>query len=167
MTEPTPTVAELQDELRERELPVSGTKPELIERLAEADAAAPEAEAEAAEAEAEAEAEEPSEEEAAEAEVIAEAALVDDDGKVDTDQTVAYADDIRGSIAEMVDTLAALATVLTDLESRNVDPAGAAMMAASAKVRAHLDDVQRNLAPLSGAVQALANEAAAKPAAEV
>jgi hypothetical protein len=41
------TVAELQELLRSRELPVSGSKPELVERLIAADKAAAKAEAKA------------------------------------------------------------------------------------------------------------------------
>ena len=169
-TEHTGTVAELRDELRVRDLPISGTKDELIERLTDADAAdadeaadaAADDEAEAEEVETRSDTEIEADEQAAAA--VAEADLVTDEGEVKTDSVAVLTDNARTAVAEFVDWLDGLAVVLTDLEARNADPASGALIAASAKVRAHMDDVQRHLGPLSAACQALANEAAAKPA---
>ena len=47
--------------------------------------------------------------------------------------------------------------VLADVQARNADPASGALMDAAAKVRAHMDDVQRHLGPLSAALQAVQN----------
>ena len=171
-TEHSGTVPELRDELRERDLPVSGTKDELIGRLEDADAAdaadeaAEDATEEAAEGEADADEDETRSDTEVEADeqaaaAVADADLVTNEGEVKTDSITDYTADARAAIAEFMSRLDDLAAVLADLESRNADPASGALMAASVKVRAHMDDVQRHLGPLGGALQAVANEAAA------
>jgi hypothetical protein len=152
-TEHTGTADELRDELRARGLPTSGTKPELIERLAADDVDVVRTEV----AEADDEAEEVTEEEAEQAEAIADADLVSDDGEVNTDQVATFTDDARAAIAEFTERLENLGVVLADVQARNADPASGALMDAAAKVRAHMDDVQRHLGPLSAGIQALQN----------
>lgn len=125
----------------------------------EAEVAAEVAEVDAAD---EDEADEQTEEEAEQAEVIAEADLVSDEGEIKTESVAGLTDDARAAVAEFTVRLEDLALVLTDLEARNADPAAGAVIAASAKVRAHMDDVQRHLGPLSAALQAVQNEAVAK-----
>ena len=102
-------------------------------------------------------ADEQTKEEAANAEVIADADLVSDDGEVKPDSVAVVTVEFRASVVDFAERLDALAVVLTDLEARNVDPAAGALVAASAKVRAHMDDVARHLGPLSAGIQALQN----------
>jgi len=56
--------------------------------------------------------------------------------------------------------------VLADFEGRTTNPAAAGMSAASKRIRDHADDVQRNVAGLTAACQALQNEAIAQAAVE-
>lgn len=89
--------------------------------------------------------------------------LVGDEGEIDTDAVAELTDDVRDGIANLTQWLGGLAAVLADMEARSAAPPMGALLAASAKVRAHCDDVLRHLSPLSAGVQALANEAAANP----
>lgn len=137
MTEPeveveeTRTVADLQDELREKGLPVSGTKAELVERLEHAD--------DATDGEAAAEPEAPDE----------------------TPDLATVAEDTAVNLVSIITHLDGVKDKLTAAEAAVTDPAAAAVMDASGRVRAHLDDALRHMNALLAACQTLASEASA------
>ena len=149
-----PTKAELQDELAKLELPISGNKPELIERLAEA------------KADAVATDDEEADDVALDAAAVEAADLVHEDGEANVGSVVEYVDDARSDLGIFTTWLDGLVMVLADFEARTTNPAAAGMSAASKRIRDHADDVQRNVAGLTAACQALQNEAIAQAAVE-
>lgn len=164
--EVVPTKAELRDELREQGLPVSGTKDELIERLAEAEVAGePDADADddAAEDVDEADEDEADEDEADEDEADEEspavkAGLIDADGKVDVERVAEFGAEANTLVADVLGALERdLVAVLADYEERHTDAAAAAHLPASRAIRAHMDDARRHLQALATACQNLAN----------
>lgn len=165
MTEPdeaiVPTKAELQDELRERELPVSGTKDELIERLAEADAADEEETAEAEEETGEEETVEAAEEEAEAEKPAVTAGLINEAGEHDLKRIAQFGGEARARVLKALNQLEELAAVLADFESHHSDPAAADAVAASRAVRSHIDDARRPLTALAVACQGLQTAASA------
>jgi hypothetical protein len=170
MTQPEDkrTVAELQTELRARGLPVSGTRDELLERLAAADAARTAAPAEVDTDNAEAKAERtPAEEAQAERDAairehVDRAALVaDDEGNIDPEAVVAYAGDCRSLVQEIRDRLdVEVVGVLEDFEARTLDPVAATVRDGSVRLRGFLGDVYRALAALDSACAELGTRAA-------
>jgi hypothetical protein len=151
-TEHTGTVPELRDELREREVPISGTKDELIERLEAADAADAEAAGDADEDdeddaadddEAAEDDEDEDEDEAEKASPAVAAGLIDADGAVDTAKVADFGARSQALVADIRDTLERdLVAVLVDYEANHTDPAAGPSMAASRAVRAHMDDAR-------------------------
>lgn len=127
------TLDELREEAKERDLPVSGNKPELVDRLEADDAAA-------------------ATEEKADANP-----MVADDGTLDAEALFTYTSDVRALVddirarldAEADRPLAEAAGLVAE------DPRAAALTGASRRIRAHLDDVHRALGGLVAAVTGL------------
>lgn len=140
-----PTKAELQDELREAGLPVSGTKAELIERLETAEATEPD--------------------EAAEPDLLPTRRWPPLIERIKAPDLAEVAEEILDTVAEAVQRLGEAATALDVAQAAHTDPAGAAVRDAAGRVRAHMDDVTRNLGPLGAAAQALIGEVSALAAA--
>lgn len=146
-SEHTGTVAELRDELRERDLPTSGTKDELVARLEDADAAQADEEATAGE------------EESDEAPAVS-AGLINAAGEHNLEAIAEFGTEARALVEEILGQLEDdLIAPLADFEARHTDAAAAASVAASRAVRAHMDDVRRHLSALAVACQALATAA--------
>ncbi|MFG1659068.1 SAP domain-containing protein [Micromonospora chersina] len=127
------TADQLREQAEKRDLPKSGTKPELIARLEAADrdqATAP--------------AEEPTQEAKANP-------LLADDGTVSVDDALAFTDQVRALAEEISDRLTAeVVEPLTGFET-NVSAEGRSevLTAASRRVRGHVDDLMRDLRALS------------------
>lgn len=119
------TVDELRDLARERDLPVSGTKQELVDRLEAADTAA-------------------ATEEKADATPVAAA------GTLDAEALFTYSSDVRALVDDIRARLEKEAgQPLADAVET------AALAAANQRIRAHLDDVYRALGGLAAAVTGL------------
>lgn len=129
-------VDDLRSEAKRRELSASGTKAELVARLETADAE--QAAAQAAKAN----------------------PLLAGDRTVDVDAALAFADDVRTLAGEMGERLTVeVSGPLAEMEGSVADPNAGRLLAASRRLRGHVDDVQRALRALSAAAGTLGQDA--------
>lgn len=130
------TADKLREQAEKRDLPTSGTKPELVARLEAADT------------------------DKATAEKAKANPLLADDRSVNVDETLAFADRVRALADEIGDKLRTdVVEPLTEFEATVVDPRSGALMASARRVRGHVDDLQRDLRALASAAGAMGQDA--------
>ncbi|MBM0235951.1 hypothetical protein JNW88_00415 [Micromonospora sp. ATA32] len=130
------TADKLREQASKRDLPTSGTKPELVARLDAADA------------------------EQATTDTAKANPLLADDRTINVDETLAFAGRVRALADEIGEQLTKeVVEPLTDFEATVSDPRSGVVTASTRRVRGTVDDLQRDLRILAAAAGAMGQDA--------